>query len=427
MRTQVCCLAAALVAVAVRPTMLPAADLSGGVSRLFELGAKNTPPAVQAARAQYEDLKRISPRDPRLDYAYGVVLLNQHRYADALPLVDKYLAENGEDRQAARVRLWALLQDRRYADALDQALALAERFPNRPPAKGDEQHSETARFLGKVFGYLESARPSGLDSQVKSDCTNQLLARLGDAYLPAFDEGRQQVADRFAKFHHERQADDERRAVAAQKRLAEVAVTLEENEANADAGRQIVDASGEQLQDARRALTVIRHELSGLMQDRVRLGAQIVALQVQIAQIQEPTSSTIVDPSARDPSRGQLIVTTGPRIRADDLWRLQSLAVTLGVLNRQALEMDKRILSLRAEAAKALDKGRQEAQTLAETQNAVRQAELRAANLEKQARRLETQRPAPRGVLTAEMRRLTTYLPFPYDEETQRVLAWFAD
>jgi hypothetical protein len=420
-------LAALLAASALVPAM-PArgADLRGGVARLFELGLKNTSPDVAAARAQYERLKSAVPKDPRLDYAYGVVLLNQHRYADALPLVDKYVAANARDRDASLVRLWALMQARRYDDALSQAAAIVDGLPKPPPADAGK-YLDSVRSIGKVVAYLEAMQPATLDPQAKTARTNQILARLGKAYLPAFDEGRHEVADRFSKFQQQRQATVERRELAAQQRLQEITGAVKENEATVDAGRQIVDASSEQLRDARRSVAVVQLELASLNQDRLRVGAQIITVQARLSEYQ-PIQTTIFDPSLRDPNfRGQQTSTTTSNVRAADFIQMQSLAMTLAVLNRQAFEMDRRILGLRAEAAKALGKGQQETQTLAESQTAISKAERRAANLEKQVRRLETQKPAPTGALSSEMKRLSTYLPFPYDDESKRVLAWFAN
>jgi hypothetical protein len=399
--------------------IVAAADFGASVEKLFELGNKNTSPALQAARAQYDQLKAANRRDPRLDYAYAVVLLNQRRYADAIPLIDNYLAANVDDSQAARLRLWALLQARRHGDALAQAVKIAQLLPKPLPTDA-AKYLDAARFLGKAVGYLDSVQPNGLDPKVKSERIDQLLAHLGQASLGAFDEGRREVADRFAKYHQERQAATQKRALATQEELQEIDDAIAENEAHLAAGQQTIDASGEALRNANRALSVVQPELIGLMQDRARLSAQIITLQVQIAEIQAPR----VDPSVNDPN---FFGRTRMAVRTDDMLRVNALATTLALLNRQAFEIDKRILALRANAANAIDQGQQQSRTLAETEAALRKAERRAENLEKQARRLETARPATTAAASAEMKRLTTYLPLPYDAETKRILAWFAN
>src|SRR5262245_49036160 len=64
------------------------------IAALFDLAETNTPTAVAAAKQQYERIKKQAGSDPKLDYAYGLTLLEQHRYRDALPLVSAYLEAN---------------------------------------------------------------------------------------------------------------------------------------------------------------------------------------------------------------------------------------------------------------------------------------------------------------------------------------------
>ena len=87
--------------------VLRASELGNGISNLFERGAKNTPPAVAAAKSQYEKLKRSNAQDRRIDYAYGVVLVNQHKYRDALPLLSRYLETAKPELNAHRVKILA--------------------------------------------------------------------------------------------------------------------------------------------------------------------------------------------------------------------------------------------------------------------------------------------------------------------------------
>jgi hypothetical protein len=172
---------------------------------------------------------------------------------------------------------------------------------------------------------------------------------------------------------------------------------------------------------------VVNLELASIAQDRNRLGAQIMSVQAQLAQIQS-TYTANIDPSARDAANvGQFWARTSVNIRWHDYLRMQTLALTLGALNRQAVELDKRIFALRAAGGDALSKGRQESQALATSDAASRQAERRAANLEKQLRRLESTPPPRAAAVNAEMKRLATYLPLPYEHETRRVLGWFAN
>jgi hypothetical protein len=418
-----CLLAVAAALTFASPLPLRAVE-TAGVGRLFQLGEKNLPADVAAARAYYEALRAARPGDVRLDYAYGLVLLHQHRYADALPLIDKYAAAHPADRDAAVVRLWALTQARRYNDAVVQAAAIVGRLPQPAPAGGDAA-LETVRTVGRTLAYIEAMQPAALDPKLKTKYTNQLLARLDATSLRAFDEGRYEVADRIAAFYQVQRDSSTARASAANKRLRELDSTLQASDAKLGVRRQQVDFGDEQFRDAARSLSVIRNELQTLMQDRLRLGTQIIVVQAHLSNLAS-TSTTTFDRSLTDPTYvGPVTSSTRTTPRYEDALQMQSLAFNLAVLNRQAVEIDKRILMLNAEAGKAAEQGQQASQAIAEHEAAMRIEERQAAALEKRARQMKAAKAKPATGLSGEMKRLATHVPLPYEDETKRVLGWF--
>lgn len=406
---------------------LPAADLRADLSKLFELGAKNGAAEIASARTQYGLLKQSHPNDPRIDYAYALVLLNQGDYRHALPLVDAYLQKNGDDLAGARWKLWTLLQNRRDEDALSEAVAIGKRLPQDVAGRDGAKHAATARFLGNVLGYLERARVGAVDQKLKSRRTNELLVALGNRYLAAFDEGRGQVAARLAELKKKQQADLEARSQSTQKRQQEIQAAIEQGNDFLAAKNQSVDSSGERLQEARRRMNVVGSQLAALAEDRARLGVQIVAAQAELAQLHSPKEFTVIDPSVWDPKFKNQPVSVG-NSRGVVLARnaqAQYLAAVIGALNKQAFNLDRRILALQGEAAMAMGNGRQETQNLVDSATVIGKTEKRTAELERKARRLEAKQPASAGRLTVEMTRLSTYLPLPYAEESKRVLGWF--
>jgi hypothetical protein len=446
-----------------RSMPLVAAELRAELAELFALGLKNTAPEVAAAKSQYARIKTARPRDARIDYAYALVLLNQRRYADAVPLLEKYTSAKPDDRQAARVHLWALLQARRYAAALAGAVDFASTLP-RQTARQQAPDGDDLRYLGNLFGYLDAVRPPTLDVNDKAERTNELLALLGDARLPTFDEGRREVAERFAAMKHEIQAAVERRAHESQEQRRALAGDFTDTQAEIARGADAMDESRQQLRDVGRSASVLQHELSSLLQERARLGSQIVFVQAQISALQALRHKTAIDPSFNDPNRGQsdafffdatgkrvkmvpgeeftdltgrtfrvlpgeYYSTTSTRLRTEDRLQGSLLGQQLAALNMHAVSMDKRILGLQAELQNAVGRGQMSSNSLAESQADVRQAERRAAALEMQLRRLEAQgsKPVSSAVASAEMKRLSTYLPLPYDAEAKRVLAWFPE
>lgn len=393
------------------PFSRAASPVRDGASRLLEIAEKNTPPAVAAARAQYEQLKKANPDDARIDYVYGVALVNQHLYGEALPLVARYLARHADDGNAIRTKIWIELHDRQYAPALKDAVGLSRLFPKRSRAKPNPEFEEAARFLGAVFGYLELARPEAVDEKLRSASKNQVLSALGDAYLSAFEEGRQKVADRLAELDKEQKEKQDRAAETLDERQGKVKEAIADDRQKIAAGNETVQASAEQLRDAQRQLAVLSTQLNSLEKDRARLSAQIVTVQTHMFELQRDV---------------KLDSKRTPTVSIDTAAKLAQLSVILASLDRQAFAMDEKILALRTQAAQLGAKGNKESQTLAANRAAVGQVERRAKALENQVRRLEAKRPVRRAP-TAEMKKFSTYLSFPFEEEKQRVLGWFEE
>lgn len=384
-------------------------DVRDGASRLLGLSEKNTPPAVAAARAEYEKLKKANPTDARIDYVYGVALVNQHRYGEALPLVKRYLARHAGDPNALRTKIWAELCDRQYAPALKDAVSLSRQFSKRPDAVPKAELEETARFLGTIFGYLELARPEVVNEKLRSAGKKHILSALGEEYLSAFDRGRQTVADRLAELKDKQKKKQARAAETLGNRRDKVERAIEGDRRDITSTNETIQASVEQVRDAQRKLAVLSRQLVSLGQDRNRLAARMVVVQTEWFELQENIQT---DPSRR---RTVSIATAA---------KLSQLNVILTGLIRQAVLMDEKILGLRTEAGRLGFKGNKEKQALAANLAAVRDVRRRVKARENQFRRLEAKRPA-RRVLTAQMKKLSTYLPFPFEEEKQRVLGWF--
>src|SRR4051812_16140801 len=72
--TWICRVLTMLMTLGLFSAVASAESLQPAVKKLLEQGNKSTPSAVTAAREQFETLKRKAPRDPRVSYAYAVVL-----------------------------------------------------------------------------------------------------------------------------------------------------------------------------------------------------------------------------------------------------------------------------------------------------------------------------------------------------------------
>ncbi len=413
----VCAVAGSLLVVtlAAQTSTTSGADLHASVVKLFEAGAKSTPAALADANGQYDQLKRnFGGKDSRLDYAYAVALVNQHKYREALPLASRYIESHPRDHAAQRFMMWALIQDKRSVDAVDQAVAMAKSFPESPVGDPNDELLEGAKFLGTCFGYLELARPGVGDANLRTERKNQVLARLGKPYISAFDEGRDNVAKEVAAFKDQREAAQDQITAAAEVRQELNKSAIEKNKEKIADRHIAIQTSQQELNEAERELNVLQTQLASLQKDRTQIGVKIVVVQSQITQLQPDYFNGLTGVAS--------YLKSPPDVQA----RLRSFALGLSALNKQAFDMDRKILALQAKAAEASGRGSEGIQSREKSSAAIREAEKRAKIAEKQLRKpVPTSNPRI-AAINAKMTNFATYAPFPYEQEKQRVLGWFA-
>jgi hypothetical protein len=418
--------AASLLLVTAQASLMHGSEPGPSIAKLFELGSKNTPPALAAAKSCYEKLKLASPRDRRIDYAFAVVLVNQHKYRDALPILTQYLEKGKPELDAVRVMIWAEVQDKKYSAAIDDMVLLSQRFTAANEDPMETAYSETARFLGTIFGYLELARPAALDSDAEAAGKKAVLSQLGEHYIPIFDEGRNAVAARLSGLQAERRAAHEQLVAAADAKKEQAQAALDEDRSKISVQQEAMQSHAENLREAERELSVVNNQLASLRTDRARLGAQIINLQAQLSMAQSQTQKFVdntIPGDPRDVVVTQQVTAAGPfdprTIQA------RAISISLATLNKQAFDMDRKIMAFQQRAMMVSGKGEQEAQTLAQRDAAVRQAAKHAKTIEKKLSREATPSKAPTAALTSQMTALPTYAPFPYAQEKKRVLGWF--
>ncbi len=405
--------------IAAAPICARGADVAGGMEKLFAAGQRNAPPAVAAARQHAHTLKRASPKDVRIDYAYGVVLANQRRYDDAIRLLARYLKTQPRDFAAHQVKMWAEMQNKRYIDVLRSATAISKQLlPGQGVAPQDE-NVEMARFLGMVFAYFELVRSGLVDSQQLSKRKNALLARLGESYLTAFDEGRAAIAAKLEKLETERDNRIKRTQEAADRRKQQTQDALNLNRDKAATQQETIQASTEQLRDAQREFRLVQQRFVTLSQDRRALGLQFANVEAQMFQIAaENRDDDRVDSTGRFDIRD----IDSPIARA----QVTNLAIVLARLNVQIIEVDRKLRDLSERGALLTGRGRKEMRPLLESRAIAAKALKWADRLEKQITRSESGLPRLTTASVARMLRFSTYFPLPYEREKERVLGWFA-
>src|SRR5262249_25820584 len=112
----------------------------------------------------------------------------------------------------------------------------------------------------------------------------------------------------------------------------------------------------------------------------------------------------------------------------DPRWvQMYSLAQSLARLNKQAFDVDRQMMQLNGRAGEVSTTGQREAQKLAKSDAATQKASKKARTLEKKLLREETQAAKAKPAASAPLAAFSSYAPFPFDKERERVLGWFAD
>ncbi len=408
-------------AFAISPVRAVCSDALTLATELFDAGHKNTPPAVALARRVAVEWKRQHPDDLRIDYAFGIVLANQRRYSDGRRLIGRYLSTRPDDLVAQRIKLWCEIEDGQCTSALE-SIALIGKMLALPD--GDNPSPDqivTARYIGVCFAFIKNIQPNGLDEHAFAEQKRALLGNFNEEYILAFDDGVNLVTSELEELKASRVARLKRAEEAADEKSKSITTDLNTSVEKIEAQRNTIQSSTEQVRDAQRELGVIRQQLASLGQDRVRLSAQIITLQTQINILQQ---GAVVD--RRIPGDQRPVV---PRTEVDlaKIVQAQTLSLSLAALNKQAFDMDRLILSLQTRGAELSGTSQAEFKKLSESRAAAEKAAKKAEKLSKQLERQEAESLKQPPRLTGRMTRFSTYAPLPYEEESQRVLGWFAN
>jgi hypothetical protein len=376
------------------PNAARGSEVTDEVARLLDLGGKSTPSAVAAARVQYEKLARGKPSDPRLDYAYGLVLVNQHQYRDAMPLLTRYLETADPEVTAYYVKMWGEIPIGDYADVLRQADALSQRFTTSGTTQ-KEEYRDAARYLGTIFGYLELVRPSAVDSRLRNQCKNQVLSRLAETYKSDFEEAHSAVASRLTELQAQQKAERERLRTKLEDRKEQAKSTADKAHERAAAKKETAQASKNRPVESEEELNKIQNQLAPLQAQQQTLQSQIMQTQSFLAQ-------------SRNPAQMQ-------RLNA----KLLALNNQLGVVNRQ-------MAPLQQSAADLTAKKGQKSNAPAKDKAASHKSEERARAEVERLKREEAKLDSGNSALDSKLARLSNFAPLPYESEKKRVLSWFA-
>lgn len=377
-----------------------AREKTDDLNTLFELGSKSTPSAVAETKRFYDSLKRSRAADPRIDYAYAVVLVNQKQHREAIAVFTKYIDSSGAERRAYFLKMWTEVLLKRYAEALEDAKAFSERFPVYVP--GSEDHGQdSAREMGKLFAYLEQVQPTTLKFKPIAEAQDQVLLRLGDHYAPAFAEGRRLVAEQKRELQAQQETKHQERIAKLQSRQKQNKSAAEEAKAGIDAKEETKKISEERVQEIRLRYTQLQSQVNPL-------ASELQSLRRRLA---HDKSSLQIEKKNRNSSQA----------------RIQNLNAEISALESEIRKLDARLAPLLREAIALEVEAGQELRTFEQADDAAQKNSKRAAAAEYQLRREQEKLKSPAKPLDEKMKALSSYVPFPYEQEKQRILSWFSN
>lgn len=253
-------------------SQLPAQTLSRAeLSSLLDTGWKASGPAWKAAQEEYGVLLRAAPADANLEYGYMLVMLRQRKYAEALDQSAKVLAVSPGHLPALQARVYTMTLLKKYEAALVEMETLAKALVKpRVPALTPEEARDYARFLGRVWAFINGPAQSTLTEQSRISAQERICIALGKNGAELFREGLIAVATKHAQLQQGLTVTRAETIAAEEQAKEQAKVQLAEQKVQIAAEAQTLDEKASKL----------RSEAEGQLG---KLDAQLAPLNQQIA------------------------------------------------------------------------------------------------------------------------------------------------
>ena len=374
------------------------ADLPEQVRALFESGRTNTPSAVSAAKARYGKLKAAYASDPRIDYAYGVVLINQRKYREASEVFARYLASDEPELAAYCLHVSVLLPLNKYGKSLEQAGVLARRLSVDAGGSTEDDQQDAAAFLGTVFRYLELPRKGSVDSRLLTRSKQEVLALLDEHSQVAFEKGYNAVAKRLSELQAEHELHEEKKIDKITNQKERERLAIENAKTAGSAAEEKAQFTQEQLREVQRQYTELQKQMSPFVTQRSVLESAMV---FRRSQIERNDRSRNANPDASRALRNEI-----------------------KLLEQQASELNRRLRPLQASAAALEAKAAQHQFSLASAENESRKSERLGVQANRRIDRAEDKLAKRSTASDGKLTSFATYAGFSYELERNRVLDW---
>lgn len=193
--------------------------------------------AVSAARTEYEAARKRCSEDPRLDYAYGLVLWRNERRSEAIKQFDLAARLGGNKLPflpAAQAAAWGRLMEGQREPGLKQIVQVASVLSK---AKGDYptqvQKDDSALFLGRAVEFLSGPGASLETAESDKRQLDEIASLIPSQLKKQFQAGRDQIAERYEELRSlaarpadEVEAEFQKKQELTEKQLADCRVEI---------------------------------------------------------------------------------------------------------------------------------------------------------------------------------------------------------
>src|SRR5262245_51521191 len=244
--------------------------------------------------------------DPRLHYAYGLLLLKSNKYDDALK---QFASVEATYLPAMRARIWLNVLREKYEPALADlpALLRAVQKANAAESQLSKQDDESSHlfddayipWVGEIFGFISGpgsskagdAKRKSLSALCKTT-ENEISKVLDDRQRQLFDTGKHDTLDAYAEMTGAQQTARDEGVEKQKQDQAEAKERLDDTKSKLDdEKRQLETKSANADQQYRSELAAIDSQITAIDQRKKSLEARGRQLMQQISSMDQEISN----------------------------------------------------------------------------------------------------------------------------------------
>lgn len=279
--------------------------LATQIQKLFDEGYAAGAGRLKAVQQQVTGSRAVAAGDPRLDYAYGLILLKQSQPTLAKAQFDS--AARSGYWPAWQMLIRSLLLEKQY----DQGLSRLEQYAAlvHKSKTGDSltaAQRDAVRWIGRVIGTLQKTADAGKVGPRLTRTDAEIRKLIGEELSPDYQAGCDAIQERFEELSE--QSENSRETVNQKKeqekadQTAKVESTLsgieKEQAATArtaeDLKKQLEDnliKLDKQLGELERDYKFLEQQVTSIQQSYLSVGRELTSLQLQ-SSLQVPGKKT---------------------------------------------------------------------------------------------------------------------------------------